>query len=83
MTGIPSSEIVDAIFRLLPGFVTAWVFYGLTAHLKASSFERVIQALIFTLFVDAIAYFVEVALVMFGDATGITVGTWSFENAFV
>ncbi len=83
MTGVPSSEIVDAIYRLLPGFVTAWVFYGLTAHLKASSFERVIQALIFTLFVEAITYLVELALVWFGAATGFTIGAWNPENAFV
>lgn len=54
MTGIPDSDIVAAIYQLLPGFVTAWIFYGLTAHPKTSPFERVIQALIFTLFVETI-----------------------------
>jgi hypothetical protein len=65
MNSIPSSEIVDAIYRLLPGFITAWIFYGLTAHPKASSFERVIQALIFTLFVESI---VQAFTKLSGDA---------------
>jgi hypothetical protein len=43
-----SSEIVPAIRFLLPGFVAAWIFYGLTSHPRRDHFERVIQALIFT-----------------------------------
>ena len=46
-----SGDIVSVIYYLLPGFVAAWVFYGLTAHPKASPFERVVQALIFTVVV--------------------------------
>lgn len=38
---------------LLPGLVAAWVFYGLTAHPKEEWFERVVQALIFTVIVRA------------------------------
>ncbi len=83
MNGIPSSEIVDAIYRLLPGFVTAWIFYGLTAHPKASSFERVIQALIFTLFVDAIVRLVGVSLVGLGSRFEYTIGQWNADNAFI
>jgi len=33
---------------LLPGFVSAAIFYSLTSHPKPSAFDRVIQALIFT-----------------------------------
>ena len=36
----------------LPGFVTAWVFYAFTSYPKPSQFERVIQALIFTLIIQ-------------------------------
>lgn len=46
--GFPSTQILDLIFQLLPGFVAAWIFYGLTAHPKRDSFERTVQALIFT-----------------------------------
>ena len=34
-------EIVGLVYKLLPGFVAAWVYHGLTSHTKASPFERV------------------------------------------
>ena len=33
---------------MLPGFLAAWIFHGLTSHPKATPFERIAQALIFT-----------------------------------
>jgi hypothetical protein len=47
-----SPDILNLIYKLLPGFLSAWVFYGLTAHPKASPFERVVQALIFTVMIQ-------------------------------
>jgi len=44
--GIPDSEIVIAIFQMLPGFILAWSFYGLTPHALPTPFEGVVQALI-------------------------------------
>jgi len=46
--GFPTSEIVGLIYKLLPGFVAAWIFYSLTAHPRKGPFERTVQALIFT-----------------------------------
>lgn len=43
-----SSEVIGILLFLLPGFITASIFYWLTSHPKPSVFERVIQALIFT-----------------------------------
>lgn len=43
-----NSQLVSVLQYLLPGFVSAWIFYGLTAYPRLSPFERVIQALIFT-----------------------------------
>ena len=48
-----STDVISILQYLLPGFVTAWIFYSLSSYLKPSQFERVIQALIFTLFVQA------------------------------
>ena len=48
-----TSEIVTVLTFLLPGFVAAAVFYSLTSHPKPSDAERVIQALIFTIVVQA------------------------------
>lgn len=41
---------------LLPGFFMAWIFYGLTSHPKPSQFERTVQALIFTLLIQAVVF---------------------------
>ena len=40
---------------LVPGFVSAGVYYGLTSHPKPSMFERLVQALVFTVVVWALA----------------------------
>ncbi len=45
---MPSANYLPIIYELLPGFIAAWIFYGLTAHAKPDTFERIIQALIFT-----------------------------------
>ena len=47
-----STEIISVLLFLLPGFVAAGVFHSLTAHLKSNTFERVIQALIFTFIIQ-------------------------------
>lgn len=49
-----SSEIVGVLSFLLPGFVAAAIFYSLTSYPKPSPFDRVVQALIFTVIGKAI-----------------------------
>jgi len=77
----PSNDIVTAVYYLLPGFVAAWVFYGLTAHPKASPFERVVQALIFTVIVQALVAVVRWILCVLGNIWSF--GTWSPQCALV
>ena len=52
--GLASSETVHILIFLLPGFVAAAVFYWLTSHPKPGAFERIVQALIFTILVQAV-----------------------------
>lgn len=52
--GLASSETVSILMFLLPGFVAAAVFYWLTSHPKPGAFERIVQALIFTILVQAV-----------------------------
>lgn len=47
-----ANELFSVLRFLLSGFFAAWIFYGLSAYEKPSQFERVIQALIFTLVVQ-------------------------------
>lgn len=48
-----SANIIELLQYLLPGFVAAWVFYALTSYRKPSQFERVVQALIFTIIIQS------------------------------
>jgi len=49
-----AKDLPSLVFMLLPGFMAAGVFYTLTSHPKASEFERLIQALIFTSILKAL-----------------------------
>jgi Family of unknown function (DUF6338) len=49
-----SKDVVALLQYLAPGFVVAWVYYGLTSHVKPTQFERVVQALIFTVVIQAL-----------------------------
>jgi hypothetical protein len=51
---------------LLPGFLAAWVYYSLTSHTKPIQFERVIQALIFTLIIQILLVPFETILTSVG-----------------
>ncbi len=73
-----SSEIFDILKYLLPGFLTAWVFHALTAHPKQNQFERIVQALIFTLFIRCAIAITEYALLKIGKLCGnYTLGPWN------
>jgi hypothetical protein len=46
-----STDLILVVEQLLPGFLVAWIVYGLTAYSKPAPFERIVQALIFTVLV--------------------------------
>lgn len=48
-----SSEVLNVLTFLIPGFITAWVVFGLTSATKPTQFERIVQALIFTAVISA------------------------------
>lgn len=50
------STLWPLLSPLLGGFFAAWVFYGLAPFRKPPIFERVLQAFIFTLFAQALAF---------------------------
>ena len=47
------NDAIAILQYLLPGFLAAWIFYGFTPYVAPSQFERIVQALIFTLFINA------------------------------
>ena len=81
MKGI-SSEIVSTIFQLLPGFIVAWFIYGLTSHLKPSTFERIIQALIYTVLVRSILIIFRI-IALFVGKNIYAFSTWNSDVEFV
>lgn len=54
-----AKDSVALFVYLLPGFLTAWVLYGLTSQTKPSQFERVVQALIFTFIIQSLLPLVQ------------------------
>ena len=56
------------LVALLPGFVSAWIFYGLTPHKKPDKFERVVQAFVFTFISQGIVAAVRFVSVAAGFA---------------
>ncbi|MGE0758372.1 MAG: DUF6338 family protein [Pirellulaceae bacterium] len=77
-----SGELVSLLYYLLPGFFTAWVFHGLTAHRRAEPFERVVQALIFTAIITVPVFFIQWGLLFLGRHF-FALGNWSKEGGFV
>lgn len=80
MDGI-AKDTITLLQYLLPGFLAAWVFYALTSFPKPSQFERVVQALIFTLIAQALV-FVERA-VLLQPGRFIQLGTWNSDSDIV
>ena len=78
---IPSSEIIKVIYALLPGFVTAWIFYALTAYSRLSPFERTVQALIYTAIVQAVVLVFRELMFLLG--TKCCFGVWTANASFV
>ncbi len=73
---IVSNDLIILFMYLLPGFITAWVYYGLTAFPKPNQFERIIQALIFTVIIQGITSLIKYILVIIGDKC-LTICLWS------
>ncbi|HEJ7884326.1 TPA: hypothetical protein SMI12_001253 [Serratia liquefaciens] len=76
-----SSEIFDILKYLLPGFLTAWVFHALTAHPKQNQFERIVQALIFTLFIRCAIAITEFAFLKIGKFYSL--GAWNETSELI
>jgi len=68
-------KLITLLQYLLPGFFAAWVYYGLTPVPVPSQFERIIQALIFTLLVQPLTFATKFLCLAAGEYW--TVSPWS------
>ena len=66
------------IERLLPGFVAAWIFYGLTGHSKPSPFERVVQALVYNVIVQPFVIAIGFLMLLIGHVYSF--GDWTVSS---
>ncbi|HZM28710.1 MAG TPA: DUF6338 family protein [Gemmatimonadales bacterium] len=67
---------------LLPGFLAGWVYFGLTAHPKPSEFERVVQALIFTVIIQGVVAGIRSSSLYVGSHWRV-VGRWTDDVSLV
>jgi len=70
-----AKDLISALQYLLPGFLTAWVFYGFTSFPKPSQFERIIQALIFTLIIQSLVFIEKNGAFKIGEIA--ILGAWT------
>jgi hypothetical protein len=76
-----SKEVVSLLIFLMPGFLTAWVIYGLTSHKKPVQFERVIQALIYTVSIKAIVFLEKTLAELVGKY--FVFGAWTEDSNII
>lgn len=81
MIDITSNGVIEVLTFLLPGFITAWVFYGLSSFPKPSQFERLVQALIFTMFLQALLL-PGVRWIALAIGKSSSIGPWTVNVAF-
>jgi hypothetical protein len=74
-----SKDLVTLLQYLAPGFVVAWVFFSLTAYNKPSQFERVVQALIFTVVIQLLVKFEIAVALWLGQKWDF--GTWTSTSS--
>jgi len=79
--GETSKDALTLLTQIMPGFLTAWVVYGLTTYTKPPQFERVVQALIYSFIVSAVVTLLELILLDVGKT--VRFGTWNKSSELV
>jgi len=68
------TELVGLLKFLLPGFFAAWIFHALSSYPKQAQFERVVQALIFTILIQGMMYLSKAVVFFIGKY--VSFGVW-------
>lgn len=77
-----SKAVLEVLTYLLPGLVSAALVYVLTPAVRPIPFERLVQALIYTIVVQALVVIVRGVLLLIGNAWG-SLGAWTSDVAMV
>jgi len=73
-----TTEVLSGLTVLLPGFVVAWIFYGLTAYKRPSPFEQVIQALVYNILLRPFVLATGALFQFIGK--WVAIGAWTVES---
>lgn len=68
-------EVIPLLQYLIPGFLTAWIFYSLTAFKRPDTFGQIVQALIFTFIIHGMVSGLGKLMVWIGER-GWVLGVW-------
>jgi hypothetical protein len=68
-------EVIPLLQYLIPGFLSAWIFYSLTAFKRPDTFGQIVQALIFTFVIQGAVWGVG-TLCLWVGSKGFSVGRW-------
>jgi hypothetical protein len=79
---LPSQTIINVLTFLLPGFIAAALLYSLIPRPRPIPFERVVQALIFTVVIQTAVSGVELSLISLGTQIG-SIGLWTQQTQIV
>ncbi|WP_122664492.1 DUF6338 family protein [Pseudomonas viridiflava] len=71
-------EVIPLLQYLIPGFLTAWIFYSLTAFKRPDTFGQIVQALIFTFVIHGAVLVVKAGL-QWAGAHWFSVGVWDIK----
>ncbi|WP_202370385.1 DUF6338 family protein [Pseudomonas sp. MWU318] len=71
-------EVIPLLQYLIPGFLTAWIFYSLTAFKRPDTFGQIVQALIFTFVIHGAVLIVKAALLWIGS-NWFMIGQWDVK----
>ncbi|AZF53739.1 hypothetical protein C4J85_3256 [Pseudomonas sp. R4-34-07] len=71
-------EVIPLLQYLIPGFLTAWIFYSLTAFRRPDTFGQIVQALIFTFVIHGAVILIKAGLFWFGEKWW-TFGDWGLK----
>lgn len=76
-----SKDVFAVLTQMMPGFLTAWVVFGLTTYSKPAQFERIVQALIYSFIVSALIAVLESVLLFAGQY--VRLGTWTHATEVI
>ncbi|WP_456022376.1 DUF6338 family protein [Pseudomonas protegens] len=68
-------EVIPLLQYLIPGFLSAWIFYSLTAFKRPDTFGQIVQALIFTFVIQGAVLGIG-AICLWVGSKGFSVGKW-------